>query len=240
MRSNIERTASGASLPLSTVTSGLPPAAHELVLEAELVEAARNDEVDQVVDRGSTVVEAWREKEHRRPRLPHPEHVLEVDRRERRLARAEDQLAALLDHDARRALDQVRHRAGGDRAERAHRARADHVAVDLRRAARVGRVPVALIVERDRVADRLDQTRDRLVGREPRVVVELGRDDLDPGPRGAEPDLATGGRERLEQARRVRRSRRAGDAEEDAHGAKPTWGPWMPLERRRACAGCPP
>ena len=39
-------------------------------------------------------------------------------------------------------MDEVRHRAGGDRPERRHRARADDVGVDLRRAARVRRLPV--------------------------------------------------------------------------------------------------
>src|SRR5689334_10235581 len=115
MRSNIERTASGESLPLSTVISVLAPPPRQLVLEAELVETACDDEVDEVVDRFRPVVEARREEEHGCARLAHAEHVLEVDRRERRLARAEDQLAALLDRDARRPLDQVRHRAGGDR-----------------------------------------------------------------------------------------------------------------------------
>ena len=66
------------------------------------------------------------------------EQVLEVDRRERRLARHEDELALLLQRDGRGAMDQVRHRARGDRPDRGHRARADDVAVDLRRAARVG------------------------------------------------------------------------------------------------------
>src|SRR5512132_1344584 len=137
MRSNIVRTASGASLPVSTVISVLPPAAHELVLEAELVEAPSDDEVDEIVHREALacvapqrtcrlcrfvrlerpVVEARREKEDDRTRLPYAQHVLEMDQRERRLARAEHELAALLERDARRPLNQVRHRAGGDRSE---------------------------------------------------------------------------------------------------------------------------
>src|SRR6476469_420209 len=122
MRSNIVRTASGASLPVSTVNSVLPPAAHELVVETELVEAAPDDEVHQVVDRACAVVEARSEEEDDRPCLPYAQHVFEVDQRERRLARAEHELAALLERHAHRTLDQVRHRAGGDRAERTHRA----------------------------------------------------------------------------------------------------------------------
>src|SRR5262245_11971068 len=60
MRSNIDRTESGASLPVSTLTSGLPPAPNELLVEPELVEAARDDEVDEVVHGNSTVAPAWR------------------------------------------------------------------------------------------------------------------------------------------------------------------------------------
>src|SRR5215204_5475077 len=226
MRSNIVRTASGASLPLSTLTSVLPPAAHELVVQAKLVEAPSDDEVHEVVHRACAVVEAWREEEHHRARLAHAEHVLEVDQRERRLAWAEHELATLLERDARRPLDQVRHRAGCDRAERPHRARADHVRVHLGRAAGVGRVPVALVVQRDRVAHRLGQPRQRLVRREPRVAVELGCQHLDSRARGAEPDLAAGSGQRLEQASGVRRSRGSRYPQEDAHGSHRYFGPF--------------
>src|SRR5262245_9461967 len=101
MRSNIDRTASGASLPVSTLTSGLPPAAHQLLVEPELVETASDHEVHELIDRLGAVVEARREEEHGRPGLAHAQHVLEVDRRERRLARAEHELALLLQRHAR-------------------------------------------------------------------------------------------------------------------------------------------
>src|SRR5262247_308547 len=107
MRSNIDRTESGASLPVSTLTSGLPPAPNELLVEPELVEAARDDEVDEVVHGRGTRVEARRQEQHGRARLAHAQHVLEVDRRERGLPRAEHELALLLEGDARRSLDQV-------------------------------------------------------------------------------------------------------------------------------------
>src|SRR5215208_1614524 len=226
MRSNIVRTASGASLPVSTLTSVLPPAAHQLVLEPQLVEAAPDDEVHKVVNRARAVVEARRKKEHDRARLPNAQHVLEVDRRERRLARAEHELAALLESDACRPLDQVRHRPGGDRAERAHRAGADHVRVHLGRATRVGRVPVALVVERDGVAYRLGQASQRLVRRESCIAVQLGRQHLDPRPRGAEPDLAAGAGERLEQSGGVRRARGPRYPQENAHGSQCYFGPF--------------
>ena len=56
-------------------------------------EAARN-EIDEVVDRFGAVVEARGRKEDHRARLAELQQVLEVDRRERRLARDEDELPA--------------------------------------------------------------------------------------------------------------------------------------------------
>ena len=50
MRSNIPRTASGASVPDSWVMP-IAPARDERVVDPDLVEAARDDEVDEVVDR---------------------------------------------------------------------------------------------------------------------------------------------------------------------------------------------
>src|SRR4051812_48895057 len=134
MRSNIVRTASGARVTCCPLRTGpgsgnetwpkpslLAPARHERVLEADVVERPRGDEVDEVVDGLGTVVEAGREEEDRGAGAPQRKHVLEVDRRERRLSRAEDELALLLEGDRRRAVNQVLHRAGGDRPERAHR-----------------------------------------------------------------------------------------------------------------------
>src|SRR5207248_4320557 len=112
IRSNIARTPSAGSLPDSTLMSALAPAAHQLVLEPQLVEAASDDEVDQVVHRACAVVEARREEEHDGAGLLHAEHVLEVDQREGRLARTEHEPPPLLERDARRPLDQVRHRPG--------------------------------------------------------------------------------------------------------------------------------
>src|SRR5207253_7180547 len=62
------------------------PLRHEAVLEPELVEAARDDEVDELADRLPPVVEAGREEEDDGARLPQLEHPPQVDRRQRRLA----------------------------------------------------------------------------------------------------------------------------------------------------------
>ena len=52
------------------------------------------------------------------------QHVVEVNRRQRRLARHQHQRAALLQHDVGGALDQVVGQAVRDRGQRAHAARA--------------------------------------------------------------------------------------------------------------------
>ena len=198
------------------------PARDERVLEPDLVEHAADDEVDEVVDRLGAVVEARREEEDRRAGAAQREHVLEVDRRERRLARAEHELALLLQRDRGGTVDQVLHRTRRDRAERAHRARADDVGVDLRRAGGVRRLPVVRLVDRDAVAGSFGQPGERLVAREARVAVELGREHLDRGARDGDADLAVRRGERVQQPARVRRARSARDAEEDAHDAQST------------------
>ena len=210
------RTPSGERVPVCVVTR--PPLGHQRVLDAELVERPPDDEVEQLVDPLPAVVEAGRKEEDRRPGLAQLEHSFEMDRRERRLARHDHELAALLERDARRTLDQVRHRPGRDRAQRAHRAGTDHIAVDPGRAARRRRAPVALVVDRHRVTDGLDQPRERLVRRQLGVPVQLGCQHLDARARGAERNLTVGAGEGLEQPSRVWGPRGPGYADENAHG----------------------
>ena len=83
-----------------------PPRA-ERVLDADLVEHPRDDEVDERLDARGAVVEARRERQDRRAGAAQRDHALERDQRERRLARAEDELALLLERDRRGAVDQV-------------------------------------------------------------------------------------------------------------------------------------
>src|SRR5213082_1941358 len=92
MRSNIVRTASGASV----IGSPLSPPRHERVLEPDVVENARDDEVDEIVDGPGAVVEAGREEEDRPTGAAQREHVLEVNRRQRRLPWADDELTLFL------------------------------------------------------------------------------------------------------------------------------------------------
>src|SRR5205085_1743431 len=114
---------------------------------------------------------------------------------------------------------------------------ADHVRVDLRGAARVRRTPVVRVVDGDAAAVAvLHEPGEGLVAREPRVAVQLGREDLDAGGRGAEADVAVGRGQRAEDPRGIRRARRAGYAEEDAHTVL-TSAPWRPRGRPRAVSG---
>src|SRR5207237_5016655 len=89
---------------------------------------------------------------------------------------------------------------------------------DLRRAARVGRLPVVQVVDGDVPAGGvLEQPLERLVARQPRVRIELRRQHLDARARGADAELDIGASEHLDQAGGVRRARSARYAEEDAH-----------------------
>ena len=65
------------------------PPPDERGVDAELVEAARDDEVDEVLDRLGAVVEARRGEEDHGAGVVERREPAEVDRRERRLARDE-------------------------------------------------------------------------------------------------------------------------------------------------------
>ena len=118
------------------------PALHQLVLDPEMIEYAGHDEVDQVFDALGLVVEARVGGKNHRSRAREPQHVFQMQGGERRLARHQDQLAAFLERDIRRALDEVVREARGDRGQRAHGAGADHHGVGRVGARGDGRKPV--------------------------------------------------------------------------------------------------
>src|SRR5262249_19770525 len=74
-----------------------PPATHERVLNRQLIADSCHDEVDQVANRLDAVIEPGHGRQDDGAGLGGPAHVLELDGRERRFARHEDQLAALLE-----------------------------------------------------------------------------------------------------------------------------------------------
>src|SRR5262249_41704838 len=215
------------------------PPLDERVLESKQIQAAADYEIHEVVHGLGAVVEARRRKEDRRARPPQGEHVLEMDGRERRLPRDEHEPALLLERDRGGPVDQVLHRAGGDRPEGAHRAWTDYVGIDLRGSRRIRSAPVLRVVERRLPARVLEQALERLVRGETRVAAELGREHLDARARGAHADLPVGGRQRLEEPGRVRRPRGARYAEEDSQGATSTSAPSTPRGTQRARAAPP-
>ena len=147
MRSNMPRTSSAASDPDSCVMCA--PPLDELVVDPELVETARDDEVDEVLDGVRAVVEARGGEEDHGAGFVERCEAAQVDRGQRRLARDEHELAALLQRHRCRAVDEVGHRAGGERAHGRHRTGTDDVGVDLRGAARVRAAPVVGAVHGD-------------------------------------------------------------------------------------------
>jgi hypothetical protein len=113
-------------------------------------------------------------------------------------------------------VDQVRHRAGGERADRRHRAGADDVGVHLGRTGRVRALVVVDAVDRD-ARGAAGEALQHVLARQRPVAVELGREHLDPGRGGGQADLAARVCERTQQPRGVRRARSARHAEEDVH-----------------------
>src|SRR6266540_5272036 len=87
------------SEPKTSDAHSAPPSLHQPNIQPQLVERTADDEVDKVVDALRSVVEARRQKEDRRARLPQLEHVPQVDGRERRLPGHQDQLPLLLEGD---------------------------------------------------------------------------------------------------------------------------------------------
>ena len=151
------------------------------------------------------VVEAGRGEEDHGARLVQRREPAQVDRGQRRLARHEDELAPFLERDGGGAMDEVRHRAGCQRADRGHRAGADDVGVHLRRAARVRALPVVDAVDGDLAVAGPGEPRQHLVAPERRVAVELGREHLDAGRGRADPDLGSRGASASQDPGRVRR-----------------------------------
>src|SRR6266568_5459902 len=87
------------------------PPLRDLDVETELIEGPADDEVDEVVDRFGSVIEARSEEQHGRAGFLDRERVAQVDQRQRRLARHHDELPLLFQSHGRRTVDEVRHRA---------------------------------------------------------------------------------------------------------------------------------
>ena len=73
------------------------PALGERRLDAELVEHAEHDVVDDIVDRLRMIVEGRHRRQHHHAHAGELEHVLEMHFRERRLANDQNELTAFLE-----------------------------------------------------------------------------------------------------------------------------------------------
>jgi len=188
------------------------------VRDAEVVEHARDDEVDEVVDARRASVEAGHRRQDRRAGAGELQHVLEVDRGERRLARDQHERPPLLERDVGRALDQVVGEPVRDRAERSHRARAYGHRVGGRGSGGDRRHPVVAAVDRELPRLRSVALGEPALGlprlrREDQVAL-LFRDDLR-GRRIDEADRRSRREQAFEQPQAVGHARGAGQGERD-------------------------
>src|SRR5262245_38270714 len=94
------------------------PALLERRRDAELVEYAPDDVIDDVVDRLRMIVEGRHRRQHGDTHARELEHVLEMDLGEWRLAHDQHQLAALLEDHIGGAMYQMVAHALGNAAER--------------------------------------------------------------------------------------------------------------------------
>ena len=88
-----------------------PPARRQRVRDVEVIEHARDHEVDEIVDRRGPVIEARSRGHHDCAGARHAQHVLEMNRAEWRFTRHENELPSLLECDVGRALDERSRRA---------------------------------------------------------------------------------------------------------------------------------
>lgn len=185
------------------------PAPDEIVVDAQTVEGARDDGVEQLLHRGGLGVEGGGGRHDDRPGFHQRRHVAQVDERERGLAEHQHQRLALLEHDVRGAAHQVerdtvrdpRHTPGraGDHQHRvvaggARREGGGHVARRPRPQAEAGGV-------------RLDLVR-------PHQAAGLGEDHV-----GLDAGGAARTRQEPEHALGVGRARGPGDPDDELHAA---------------------
>src|SRR5437660_2825672 len=102
--------------------TALAPARPETMRNAELIENAGDDEIDEVVDRLRAIIKSRNRRNDRGAGACQLQHVLEMNRGARRFTGDEDERTPFLQHDVGGALDQVVRKPAGDRSDRAHRA----------------------------------------------------------------------------------------------------------------------
>src|SRR5688572_21164218 len=136
-------------------TRSSAPPARERVIDAQLVEDACDDEVDELLHRFGAMVEARRRRQDDGPSAREAQHVRQMNGAQRSLARYEHERPPLLEHDVGGALDQRSRRANTDGRQGTHGARADDHPGIARRSGGRSRAAVRVIVHRYEAPPRL-------------------------------------------------------------------------------------
>ena len=196
---------------------GLAVALHEGVLDAQVVEDAGDDEVDDLLDPRLPGVEAGRGGEDHAACAGNAEHVLDHDLGIGRLARHQDEAPPLLEADLRGPFDQVRRRPAGDAAEGAAGAGDDRHSLGLVRPAGDGDLEVLVVVVLDVGRLLAEEAADDAgaVG-EVEGDLELVVDDLLPRLAYDEVDDGSGPGEAFEEPPSVGDAGASGDGEDEA------------------------
>ncbi len=105
------------------------PAILLFLRQAKLRQDAKCELLDQVVDFFRRVVESGHRGHYGGAGVVDAQHIFQMDAVQRRFAQTQHQRAALFQANVRSAREQIARGSGGDRAERAGRARNDHHAV---------------------------------------------------------------------------------------------------------------
>ena len=221
------RTAERAGRTTRPRSAGAPPG-DQFPVDAQLIHDPGDDEVDEVVHAGHAVVEARHRRQQHGAGGGDRLHVPEVDRRQRRLPRHEDQFAALLQVHRGGPVDQVRAQPPGDARQRAHRTGTDYHPGGAERPARRAGGPVDVPVHRQRAAARrhgFDGTpRPREPHREQRFEVQRRRrqfqvqfvaEHLHGGGAEDRVHVPPRGKQNPQQSHRVRRPAGSRDADHD-------------------------
>src|SRR5437016_418923 len=117
--------------------SGAPcPPFPQVVLDSEVIENPRDDEIHRVFYFLRTIVKAGGGRHYYCSRTREPKHVAEMNRAQRSLPRDQDEFPALLERHVCRALDQRTRCPDAHRTQRSHRTGADHHPLSGTRAGR--------------------------------------------------------------------------------------------------------
>lgn len=100
------------------LSNSLTPTGHQRLGNTQLIEDARDDEIDHLRDAVGAMIETGRRRQHDRAHVRELEHVVEVNGRERRFSGHQNQLSPLLERHVGGAFDQIVAGPAGDGGKR--------------------------------------------------------------------------------------------------------------------------